>query len=666
MNFKISILVLFFYLFSSFVSNAKVYFSDKLVACSSQWSTKAGGAAFQVLGIPNGFPQENPSLCVWRPSRNTATEYVHVGFKNAVKINQIIVGNKSASNPVSTIFGYDSLGKEYLLAENTPQQLDKRNNVFHFKSANTEILIKSIKVVVTHVGVFKGLVEIDFVAIADDNEVFVPQVNFPATISFKTIPENLGENVNSKHIELLPVISADGNSLYFSRRGDPQNIEGPKDDIFKATLENGKWGKAVNLGRPLNNNGYNYLYSISPNGNELLIDDQLPAPGRAANGLSFVRKTAAGWDFPEKVIINGYRNLSEFNEFFLCNDGKTLLMSLERFEGEGSNDIYVSFLQKNSTWSIPKNIGKSINTAAPESYPFLAADGVTLYFSSSGFSSYGFNDIFVSKRLDDTWQNWSSPVNIGPVINTKGSDQNFVIQADGAYAYFVSDVNSIGLSDIYRIKLPKELKPEPVILVQGKVLNQVTKKAIASTIIYEELETGKEAGRVQSDPLTGEYKIVLPKGKKYAISAKANRYLAIEESIDLTELADFETKEKNLSLVPIEKGQKIRLNNLYFETGKAEIMPSSFVELNHLVEMLFENPFVKIKINGYTDNVGKEEDNLKLSQNRAKAIVEYLNKKGIPNIRLDWEGYGSKNELVANNSEVNKALNRRVELEIIN
>lgn len=666
MNNKLQRIILIIALFLLYNNSwANVYWAKKIISFSSQWGIKAG-AASQVCEKPNAFPQLTPSPTVWRPLNKTNSEYIHVSFEQSINAQQLFFGNKAINKPLLKAIAFDEKGKEVWSKSFKPSFNNNKNQIEHITISEKGILINQIKLIFDHSGPFTGSIQIDFIGLSDNLTPFEPFVNLPDSIKFNNQPENLGENVNSKYIELLPFISPDGEKLYFSRRDDPKNIESLKDDIYVSTIDaNGNWQPAVNMGRPINNASYNYIYSISPDGNSLLIDDQIPAMGRPANGLSFIKKSSTGWSFPYKVYIDGYYNKSEFNEFSLVTTGNTMLMSIERNEGLGSNDIWFSHKKTDGQWSKPENLGETINTAANESYPFIAPDGVTLYFASQGFSSYGDFDIYMSKRLDDSWKKWSEPINLGPIINSNRIDQNLVIPANGEYAYFVSDKNSLGLSDIFRIKLPNGLKPDASCIVKGKVINKITNKGIESKIVYSNLKTGEIIGNAISNPSTGEFTLSLPTGNQYAFYAESDGYLSVEQNLNLENQKNFTTVEQNLLLAPMAIGQKITLNNLFFETGKWELKKESFNELNKVVDILSKNPNLKIQINGHTDNVGKEEDNLKLSSKRAQETVQYIISKNIKSDRVIFKGFGSTQNIQPNDSDLNKSINRRVELEII-
>ena len=663
------LLLVFLLSFSCMALNAQtIQWASKVVKVSSQRSTTKGGAANQALGKPNCFPQleAGRSRAVWKPSLKTSAEFIQVSFDLPMKIKQVMVAENKRPGALVAIMAYDSLSQEFELKTFSPQLTDLRKRLLSVIVPETSFKVYSLKLVFNHAGAFADSVEIDAIGISDAEVLPIIKTNDVPGLANMAKPENLGENVNSKFIELLPVIAPDGKTLYYSRRDHPGNIEGPKDDIwFSQLAEDGKWKLAQNIGRPLNNATYNYLSAISPDGNTLLIDDQLPAMGRPINGLSFVRMTPMGWSYPEKLLIENYYNKNIFNEFNLANDGKTLLMSVERNDTYGVMDMYVTFRKADGKWTIPKNLGPQVNTACDDQYPFLAADGVTLYFVSDGYSSYGSDDIYMTKRLDDTWQNWTEPQNLGPTINTISSDLSFTLPASGDYAYLVSGHEAIGASDIFRVKLPEALKPKPVVLIKGVVLDAKTGKPIVANVKYETLADGKEVGIANADPKTGSYKIVLPCGANYAFMASAPGYMAEEQNLDLGNCSTYAEIQKDLVLVPIEVGQKIRLNNLFFDTKKFDLKPFSAAELTRIVMFLKNNATVKIEISGHTDNVGKELDNQLLSQNRAKAVVDYLLAQGIDIARIQYKGYGSVQAVAKNDTEANKALNRRVEMKIL-
>jgi outer membrane protein OmpA-like peptidoglycan-associated protein len=356
----------------------------------------------------------------------------------------------------------------------------------------------------------------------------------------------------------------------------------------------------------------------------------------------------------------------------LSPDGKALLFTAKLklnlyYSPDVENkekDSYETQQDQKGLWSEPINLGRQINTAGDEISPFLAADGRTLYFASNGRAGYGSYDIYMSKRNGDSWTDWSEPVNLGPEINTAGFDAYYTLSAAADYAYMVSDRNSLGASDLVKIKLPDAIKPDPVILVLGHTLNARTKAPVRADILFEDLSTQKEIGEAISDPKTGSYRVALTKGKNYGIRAEAKGYLSVNENLELASVIRYAEIQKDLFLVPIEVGESILLNNIFFEQGKPILKSQSYPELDRLVQIMMDNPTIKIELSGYTDNVGNKEALMTLSENRVQAVKTYLEKKGIKKDRISGRGYGSAQPIAPNDTNENRQRNRRVEFKI--
>lgn len=477
--------------------------------------------------------------------------------------------------------------------------------------------------------------------------------------------ENLGRNINTIYSEHWPVISPDGNTLYFLREGDPANL-GESGDIWYSVFRNGEWELAQHMGKPLNTIDGGSVCSVSPDGNTLLLLGSYSFAGRINyNGFSISHKTKEGWSFPTSVPIKDFYNDNNHWSGFLSNDGKKLFMGIERKDSYGECDIYVSFLQSNNVWTEPVNLGTDINTKEMEEDAFLASDDVTLYFESKGHGGFGGFDVFMSRRLDNSWRKWSAPVNLGASINTKEDDQEYYISAKGDYAYFASGNNSYGLLDIFRIKLPEKVKPNPVVLIYGKVFNSKTKEPIEAEVKYEFLTDGSEAGIANSDPIDGSYKLILPYGKNYGISATSGGYYSISENVNLEKVSPYKEIKIDLYLTPIEIGEVVRLNNVFFDFDKYDLKSESFPELDRVVKLLNDYPNIEIELSGHTDNIGSDEYNLKLSENRANAVAEYLYSKGIAKNRVIAIGFGKTKPVDTNDTEEGRQKNRRVEFKIL-
>ena len=487
--------------------------------------------------------------------------------------------------------------------------------------------------------------------------------------------ENLGENINSDLAELRPTISADGNILFFICENHPANtkfrsVPNSQDIWYSERDSAGKWGEAMHLSYPLNTVQYNAVYWISPDNNRILLRgafDQGAFLGKGVS-MSYLKKNGH-WSEPNMLHIKNYEKYDRGAQSgaSMAMDGQTLLLYMTADRGSSVNDIFVCFLEKDGTWSEPKTLGKKIDTEYDEMTPYLASDGATLYFSSNRPGGLGDNDIWMSKRLDKTWQKWSEPVNLGAPINTSSWDAFFTLDAGGEYAYLTTSLNSYGKSDIVRVKLLEKEKPNPVVLVSGNVYNKKTKEPISASLVYETLPDGVEAGNAVSGAMDGAFKIVLPYDKNYSIRAKADHFFAISENLNLDSLVKAGYKEihKDLYLVPIDVGSVVRLNNVFFDFDKWDLRPESFVELDRVVKLLSENPAIEIEMSAHTDSKGSDDYNFKLSDNRAKSVKEYILSKGIAASRITSQGYGETKPVATNDTDDGRQLNRRVEFKIL-
>lgn len=505
-------------------------------------------------------------------------------------------------------------------------------------------------------------VEVDYVHIFQYGDASINLVKNPIKGFVK---ENLGPNINGKFSDRAPVISPDGKILYFIKQYYSEIKDESQEVYYSKLNDDGNWTEAKNIGKPINTKGPNGVIGVSPDGNTLILLNNYKSDGTLKGiGISTTQKTSEGWTQPKDIIIEDYTTYAKSIAFCLSSNKKVLIMSISRDPDSKKRSLYVSF-KKDSSYSSPLYMGDVINSKGEETTPFLAADDKTLYFSSDGHIGYGGFDIFVSRRLDDSWTNWSTPENLGPEFNTRESDLFFSTSAKGDYAYLSSSQNSLGKDDIFRIKLAEGAKPTPVTLIKGKVLNAKTKEPIFAEIIYQNLNTNEEVGRASTNPTTGDYQIVLPSGVMYGFLAEKENFYPVSNFVDATAIKEYSEINYNLLLNPIEVGENIRLNNLFFETNKSELEDISFSELNRLVDFLKTNPKIVIEISGHTDNVGAAAYNQTLSEQRAKSVVTYLISKGIETKRLTSKGFGLTKPVAVNTTDEGKAMNRRVEMKIL-
>ncbi|MEQ9303443.1 MAG: OmpA family protein, partial [Marinoscillum sp.] len=533
-----------------------------------------------------------------------------------------------------------------------------------------------------------GYNAIDAIGVSASNLPITVLINLVPGIAQNAKADMLGKNVNSQYIEHSPIISPDGKRLYFSRRYHPDNMGGTDDveDIWVSELdeETGEWLPAKNAGAPLNTAGPNFISSITVvDGEEtLILGNRYGKGGRMYSGVSVASMKNGKYSNPENVeVVNDY-NYSPKVDYFLANSGEVMIISAERDDSYGGRDLYVSFKEGRHSWSEPKNLGNGVNTAADDFSPFLGQDDKTLYYSTSGLSGYGGSDIFVTIRLDNSWERWSIPENLGASVNSTGDDQYFSIPSSGKHIYFSrgdldenTDIFRFKADDIFIDKSSPLMASvghlavgEPddyIVSIKGKVYDKGANTPMPGVpVILERLPDGIEMGQVQTTP-EGSYEIVVRGGARYGLLSKKKGYLSTEENFDLNELAQNEEMEIDLYLSKIETGVSIVLNNIFFDLDKAVLKTASYPELNRVLEYLNSKEIKRIEISGHTDSSGEADHNFRLSQRRAKAVYNFFKDNGIETSRMVTKGYGEDQPMLPNTSKENMAKNRRVEFKVI-
>ena len=477
--------------------------------------------------------------------------------------------------------------------------------------------------------------------------------------------KNLGEKINSKYMEMTPKISADGKVMYFVRAGHPKN-KNPQDIWFSTKGEDGHWTEAKIADKTLNRIDANCVWSVNADGFLVLIRGAFKDGVFIGRGFSLTRLTEKGWTDPEMLVIDELESMDHGDNdgISLALDGSALIITMSEKTNSKNYDLYVSRRKGDNTFAKPVKIGSKVNSEFAEFAPYMASDNRTLFFSSDRPGGIGLSDIYKAERLDTGWTNWGDPLNVGAPVNTPEKDGYYVTDAKGDYGYMVSELNSIGKADIDKIKINSAQKGRPVVLMDGKIYNAKTKKPIAATVEYYVYPDDGDEGIAHTDHVSGNYKVVLPYGDNYAINVLSKGYVPYYDTISLPASGEFRELRRDYYMVPLEVGQKVVLKNIYFETAKYDLLPSSFYQLNKVLELMNADMKLEIEIGGHTDDVGLNEDNRILSQERAIAVMNYLVSKGIELNRMRAVGYGEDKPLAANDSDANRQSNRRVEFTI--
>ncbi|MFN4144395.1 MAG: OmpA family protein [Runella sp.] len=474
-------------------------------------------------------------------------------------------------------------------------------------------------------------------------------------------PEELSDTINRFFLQYFPSLTADTETLVFTAL-KPENDE----DIFITTFKEGQWSSPVSISDKINTNENEGTAAISADGRTLVFTACNRRDGYGSCDLYISRKIGDEWQRPQNLGININSPYWE-SQPTLSSDGRTIYFVSDRKGGVGGRDLWSSTLLPNGQWTPAQNAGNILNTPSDEASPFLHANGHTLFFASEGHQGLGGYDLFFS---DSTYLGWQKPRNLGYPINTAANEVALTITADGLYGYYSLDKklpDNQRISRLYRFLLPETLKQqfEPAHYLKGFIKDALTQKPIKADIELIDLSTNKTLQRLSSDPTTGEYLTTLPNGVEWGLYVTAAGYFYKSYTFDYTQYKGKTIGyRRDIELDPIKANSFGVLNNIYFETGKADLQEKSRSELNKLIQILKQQPTLRIQIIGHTDDVGDAKQNQVLSHRRAQSVKDYLVKEGINPERLKALGMGKSKPIVPNTTEENRQLNRRIEWSI--
>lgn len=531
---------------------------------------------------------------------------------------------------------------------------------------------------------------------------FFPLLIFSIVLCAQSNHEQL-QPINSGYDEQNPVLSPDGQTLFYTIGNHPSNTGGIKDpgDIWFSRKEGTEWSKPLHGGSLLNDRTYNAVAGFSADGSQLFLHGHYGPQGSVARtqGISVAKQTGSGWSRPVNISIPYFMNKSGILRGSLSDDNTVFVFSAESYGTHGVDDLYVS-LQRQGHWTAPRNLGASINTQFQELSPSISHDLQTLYFSSNGRKGHGSFDIYSATRLDDTWTNWSTPENLGEAVNSEGRELFFRYYPSAGMGLFTTTKSSDGYGDL-RVYTPheplpghdsvifasledsrtpeeppgrneiavaeattrpavSELAPEGVkqIQVHGEIRSATTGQPVVARVSFEgpDMEPKSVQSGEQGYALT-----LLP--SEYSIRIEASGFISTLEKLDMTSM-ELQEQELNFSLQPVEVGATVNLRNVLFAQAKTDILPESYPELDLVVSFLKENPKIRIELMGHTDGRGVHADNVTLSQQRVNKVKEYLVSKGIEPRRISGKGFGGSKPIASNDTEDSRRINRRVEFVI--
>lgn len=483
------------------------------------------------------------------------------------------------------------------------------------------------------------------------------------------VPVNPGPAINSHHAEYSPALTADEQTLIFTRKKPlhahhDQRYEHYYEDFYVSHFQNGQWSSAENLGPPINTRGNEGAQSITADGRHLYFTACNRLDGFGSCDIYYARRVGGSWSRP--VNVGKPLNSAAWDsQPSISADGQSIYFASSRNGSHGQIDIWMATRNESGNWNEPTNLGPVINTKGRELSPFIHPDNQTLYFASDGHPGMGGLDIFYSRRENDG--SWSRPVNIGYPINSYGDEFALFVGASGQWAWFASDKEGgYGKSDIYYFELYPEARPTPVTFMKGLVYDIETGTPIGADFVLTDVKTGEVIIESQADPNDGAFLVAIPTGRNLALNVSSTGYLFFSESFSYADhKSSIEPYLRNIPLQPVSEGFSVVMRNIFFETDSYALQASSYPELEHLYELLVQNPKLMIEIRGHTDSTGSFEYNMALSEKRAGSVRDHLIEQGIAADRIIHAGYADTIPIDTNETAEGRANNRRTEFKII-
>ncbi|MGI6339880.1 MAG: OmpA family protein [Bacteroidales bacterium] len=480
-------------------------------------------------------------------------------------------------------------------------------------------------------------------------------------------PISVGEGINTINDEYWPSITADGQTLMFTRQakpaGDLNSYKLYQEDFYISYMsDDGLWRKAINAGPPLNTAQNEGAQTLSSDGSYMFFTACDRPGGAGSCDIYYSSYDDGKWSVPVNIGSPVNTRFWE-SQPSVSADGRILFFSSNRSGGFGGKDLWYSIRNEAGKWTTPVNMGKTVNTESDEMSPFIHFDGRTLYFSSDGRPGMGGFDIYVTRLQDDS--TWSEPRNLGYPVNTSNDETGLVIESAGQKAYFSSVRDNNNGKDIFYFNLDESFRPDPVAYMKGKVIDKETGGAIRAEYELINITTGKRV-IIDDTDAKGNFLVCLPSGFNYGLNVSKQGYLFYSEHF-VFEGQHTVSKPyiKQILLSPLKAGETMLLSNVFYEVDSWQLKKESLAELEKLRQFLISNPGIVVEIGGYTDATGSDEYNQTLSEKRAMSVVNYLISKGIASERLKHKGYGNSSPVADNITTEGRKLNRRTEVKIL-
>jgi OOP family OmpA-OmpF porin len=538
----------------------------------------------------------------------------------------------------------------------------KKQKIFYFELGDLLLLSGDYKTSLDFLDKFLKLETTNKVKIADALRAranCVYALEHFLNIPIKPVP--LSDTVNFFQMQYFPVLTADEQQLFFTRRNGAADRD-TEDLVVSVKDSNGRFQKPVSISPIINTPENEGTCTVSADGRQIIFTSCRGRSGFGNCDLFESHRTGNNWSEPVNLgaKINSYAWESQPS---LSADGRVLFFVSDRKGGVGSRDIYRAEKDAAGNWTQAKNLGSNINTRFDEISPFIHANGRTLFFASNGYPGFGGYDVFQSAWQDSAWV---APVNFGSPVNNHEDQFSMFITADGSTAYYShEDAGGQSNSRIYTLIIPEQLRIKRYSTsLSGLVTDAKTGLPLKAKIELIDLSSHDLVSEVYADSINGKYLMVLTRGAAYGLFVSCPGYLYKSLNFNLIE-GKLEPVKIDIQLQPVQTGSAIVLRNIFFDSDRYALRPESFPELDETFLFLKSNPSVHIEISGHTDNIGQPDKNLQLSMNRAHAVVDYLIQKGIDSRRLSTKGYGASMPIAQNDTEAGRQTNRRIEFRIV-
>lgn len=494
----------------------------------------------------------------------------------------------------------------------------------------------------------------------------IPQLEFKIKMMEKPLdfnPKRL-DSIDTYESEYIPVITGDNKEMIFTRRVNGQ------EDLFHSYFKDSVW-KTPEPIQELNSSGNEGTESITADGSTMIFTRCEPRKSLGGCDLYITERKNGKWSLPKNL---GNKINTEFWESqpSISYDGRTLYFVSDRPGCIGGKDIWMSKKDVSGNWSFPECLDTVINTNGDDFAPYIHPDNSTLYFTSNGQIGMGGSDIF---KVSWSGNNWNQRKNLGFPINTENDEGGIFITLDGKKGYFSSDrqKSDVRNMDIFEFDVPQTIKPLKMTYVAGKIFDLHKKQALNSDVkIYNNTDNSMLADFKTID---GTFLIPLGLNIDYNITFQSSGYIFHSEHFIINAIHESDDPcILNIGLIAMKnkpedeiKNSPVILNNIFFAFNSYELDTlKSMIELNNLYDFMKKNDNTHIQITGHTDNIGEDAFNQNFSELRAKAVYDFLVKKGIDRTKMRYNGLGESHPIESNETEAGRSRNRRVEFYITN